>query len=185
MNKPEFDAIKNKHGLGRLKLHSSNRVIGNFISNNRQTHYEIPDFQREYVWTDIQASRFIESLLLELPIGTIVLTANSDDYYEETGCSHIVIDGSQRLRSLWRFVNNEFALQGCNILSELNGLKWNDFDKHMKFVFETIGISVTTFSSMDREILDHNLILNIFKNINTGGTQITNTQMDNAIEKLS
>src|SRR5206468_12424422 len=73
----------------------------------------IPSFQRGYVWSLPQASRFIESLLLGLPVPGIFLSK------EEQAQKLLVIDGQQRLRTLeyfydgiFRPTGRQFALQG-------------------------------------------------------------------------
>jgi hypothetical protein len=58
-------------------------------------------FQREYVWKKQQADRFIESLLLGLPVPGIFLVK------EDTG-RNLVLDGHQRLQTLLRFYSNEW-----------------------------------------------------------------------------
>ncbi len=68
--------------------------------NNRSIY--IPKFQRSYVWNIYRASRFIESLLLGLPVPAIFL-------YKETDSNRLlVIDGQQRLRTLQYFYNGSF-----------------------------------------------------------------------------
>ena len=62
---------------------------------------KIPGFQRNYVWDLERASRLIESLLMGLPIPQIFL-------YEEARNSFLVIDGQQRLMSIYYFVNGRF-----------------------------------------------------------------------------
>ena len=62
----------------------------------------IPEFQRGYVWSLNQASRFIESLLLGLPVPGIFVAKD-----EETK-KLLVIDGQQRLKSLQFFYNGMF-----------------------------------------------------------------------------
>ena len=57
---------------------------------------EIPDFQRDFVWTQAISSRFIESLLLGLPVPGIFLYRMENSKYQ-------VIDGQQRLRTLQRY----------------------------------------------------------------------------------
>ena len=57
----------------------------------------IPSFQRGYLWSLRQASRFIESLLMDLPVPGIFLSKESDSK------KMLVIDGQQRLRSLQMF----------------------------------------------------------------------------------
>ena len=60
--------------------------------------YIIPEFQRSYVWTPKKASRFIELLLLGLPVPSIFL------YRDEQINKQLVIDGQQRLRTMQSFV---------------------------------------------------------------------------------
>lgn len=62
---------------------------------------KIPGFQRQYVWDLKRASKLIESLIIGLPIPQIFL-------YEETQNSFLVIDGQQRLLSLYFFVKGRF-----------------------------------------------------------------------------
>jgi uncharacterized protein with ParB-like and HNH nuclease domain len=62
----------------------------------------IPPFQRAYVWKQTDASSFIESLLLGLPVPGIFLAT------EKESNKLIVIDGQQRLRSLQFFYNGFF-----------------------------------------------------------------------------
>lgn len=62
---------------------------------------KIPGFQRNYVWDIERASRLIESLLMGLPIPQIFL-------YEQARNSFLVIDGQQRLMSIYYFVNGQF-----------------------------------------------------------------------------
>ncbi len=59
-----------------------------------------PDWQRNYVWTPKRASLLIESLLIDIPIPLIYLAQNDRDEYE-------VIDGQQRLNSIFDFFNNK------------------------------------------------------------------------------
>src|SRR5258708_20925159 len=62
----------------------------------------IPDFQRGYVWTQLMASRFIESLLLGLPVPGVF-------FARETETNRLmVIDGQQRLKTLQFFYEGYF-----------------------------------------------------------------------------
>jgi len=57
-----------------------------------------PDFQRHYVWDIERASRFIESVILGLPLPRIFLAENAQGTVD-------VIDGHQRLETLFRFMS--------------------------------------------------------------------------------
>jgi hypothetical protein len=63
----------------------------------------VPDFQRNYVWSWPQASKFIESILLGLPIPSIFL------YREERSQNHLIVDGLQRLTTLHAFNRGRFT----------------------------------------------------------------------------
>ena len=62
----------------------------------------IPPFQRNYIWNYKQASRFIESFLLGLPVPAIFLSK------EDKTNKLLVIDGQQRLRTLEYFYGGIF-----------------------------------------------------------------------------
>ena len=62
---------------------------------------EIPNFQRNYVWDIRRASKLIESLLIGLPVPQVFL-------YEEAKNKFLVIDGQQRLLSLYFFARGKF-----------------------------------------------------------------------------
>ena len=62
---------------------------------------KIPGFQRHYVWDLARASKLIESLILGLPVPQLFL-------YEEGRNSFLVIDGQQRLMSIYYFIKERF-----------------------------------------------------------------------------
>ena len=72
------------------------------VNRLRRGDIYIPPFQRNFVWTQKEASRFIESLLLGLPVPGIFLAK------EKTSKKMIVIDGQQRLRTLQLFFDGHF-----------------------------------------------------------------------------
>lgn len=85
-----------------------------------------PDFQRRDAWTIKTKSRFIESLLLGLPIPQIILA-------EQQGKrgSYIVIDGKQRLLALQQFVlgnesGEKIKLTGLEVKTQFNRKTYDD-----------------------------------------------------------
>lgn len=60
----------------------------------------IPDYQREMRWSEDMQSKLIESVLLGLPIPYIFVADVTDESRLE------IIDGTQRIRTLARFLNN-------------------------------------------------------------------------------
>lgn len=76
-----------------------------------------PKFQRQYVWPDKLASKLVESVLLNVPIPPCYLSENEENELD-------VIDGQQRIYSLYRFVENQFVLRELEALSEFNGKRF-------------------------------------------------------------
>ncbi len=78
-----------------------------------------PSFQRRYVWPDKLASRLMESMLLNVPIPPCYLS--QDENFELD-----IIDGQQRIYSIYRFVSNQFKLSSLEVLKEHNGKRFHD-----------------------------------------------------------
>ena len=83
------------------------KTMVNFIESET---FDIPGFQRNYVWDIKRASRLIESAIIGLPIPQIFL-------YERDRNKFLVIDGQQRLMSIYYFVKGRFPKR--NRLDEL------------------------------------------------------------------
>lgn len=71
------------------------------------------NFQRRRVWDDTKSSRLIESLLLNVPIPVCYFAELDDGAFS-------VIDGQQRLTSIYRYLVNQFPLRGLRVRPELN-----------------------------------------------------------------
>jgi uncharacterized protein with ParB-like and HNH nuclease domain len=129
----------------------------------------IPDYQREFVWGEKQKSRFIESLLLNLPIPYIfVADIGSGD---NEGRLEIV-DGSQRIRTLHQFTNDNLTLEGLKKLESANGFKYSDFSvpRRLRFDRKTIRMIELT------EHCDEETRREIFDRLNTGGKKLTSME---------
>jgi uncharacterized protein with ParB-like and HNH nuclease domain len=130
----------------------------------------VPTFQRGYVWTVKQASRFIESLLLGLPVPGIFLSK------EQETQKLLVIDGQQRLKSLEYFYsgifepsNRKFSLQG--VQEKFVGKSYKDLSEEDKRRLDD-SILHATIIKQDEPSDDDSSIYYIFERINTGGTQL-------------
>jgi len=144
----------------------------------------IPDFQREYVWSQSEASRFIESLLLGLPVPGVFLAKEN-----ETG-KFIVIDGQQRLKSLQFFYDGYFnpsagssrrivfALQ--KVQPKYEGLTYEDLDEKDRINLDNSIIHATI---VKQDFPDDNdtSIYHIFERLNNGGQRLTAQEIRSAI----
>ncbi len=144
----------------------------------------IPEFQREYVWTQSEASRFIESLLLGLPVPGVFFAKES-----ESG-KFQVIDGQQRLRSLEFFYSGYFnpskdskkrtvfTLQ--KVQRKYEGLTYEDLgDKDRRTLDDSIIHA--TIVKQDSPEDDNTSTYHVFERLNNGGQRLTAQEIRSAI----
>jgi uncharacterized protein with ParB-like and HNH nuclease domain len=126
----------------------------------------IPDYQREMAWDEPRQSKFIESVLLGLPIPYIFVADIRDDENDEARLE--IIDGTQRIRTLTRFINNELTLSGLKKLTELNDFTFADFPlaRQRRFKRTTLRMIQLTENANEEVRRD------IFERINTGSVDL-------------
>lgn len=129
-----------------------------------------PDFQRNQIWDTVQKSQFIESIILNFPLPPIYLNETKDSTY-------IVIDGLQRSTALRQYYNNEFALEGIEALPKYNNLKFDKLPEPLKSKFEDKKLTVFVLKPSTQMVV----IYDLFKRINTGGTQLNRQEVRNCI----
>lgn len=79
-----------------------------------------PEWQRNYVWDRTRASKLIESFLLDIPVPVVYLAKTDDGKYE-------VIDGLQRLTTVFDFFENKYKLRRLDMRSDLVGKSFKDY----------------------------------------------------------
>jgi hypothetical protein len=125
----------------------------------------IPEYQRKLRWTDQAQSYFIESVILRIPVPPIF-------FYDVKGRLEIV-DGSQRVRTLARFVNDEFALGELEKLDILSGLKYSKLPTTIqKRLFNT---PIRSFV-LD-EGTDESTRIELFRRLNTTGKTLHDAEI--------
>jgi Protein of unknown function DUF262 len=115
------------------------------LENNTNQIY-IPDYQRNIFWTDEHQSSFIESIFLGLPIPYILVAERSDHMPEENSARLEIVDGTQRIRTLYKFLENELELSGLKQLEHLNNFKFSDLPlaRQRRFNRTTVRMVVLT-----------------------------------------
>jgi len=142
------------------------------ICNQIQTGELIlqPEFQREYVWDDSKASRFIESILLDIPTPTVYLAEDDDG-------RQLVIDGHQRLKSIHRFWSNEFPLKNLTILKSSNGKYFKDLDKKIqRDLLNGIIRAIIIKRESDKDVK-----FELFERLNTGSVHLNAQELRNCV----
>jgi hypothetical protein len=131
-----------------------------------------PDFQRKYKWDKEgweRASRFIESCLMRIPLPACYFAEKEDG-------SHLVIDGVQRLTTIEKFFNNEFALEGMTAFQELEGKKFSQLGAYCA------ELEATTIRCIVlRKENPANLVQEIFSRLNQGAVRLSDQEIRHAI----
>jgi len=132
----------------------------------------LPEIQRQYVWDNARASRLIESLLLNVPI-PVVYFAETDDL------KYLVIDGHQRIQSVVRFLDNQFALSGLRILGDLNRKRFHQLSGRDQRLIRTRVIRAIIISADS----DPMMSFEVFERLNTGSIALNAQEVRNSTHR--
>jgi len=142
----------------KIDFYTSEYTIEILAKKVAENEYTVPDYQREYTWESLRKSKFIESILIGLPIPFVFFWMNG-----ETGKLEIV-DGSQRLRTLEEYLGGRLILEGLERLDLLNGTSFNDLPLSRRRKILNISIRGIILS----ENTDMEARVDLFERINTG-----------------
>lgn len=143
-----------------------------------------PKFQRRDAWSNKAKSRFIESIILGLPIPQIILAEKKGQRGK-----YIVIDGKQRLLTIRRFfsqkVDDEFKplrLVGLEILTKLNGKTYKKLKEDANFIdeinqLENQSIRTTIIKNWPNE----SFLFTVFLRLNTGSIKLSPQELRQAL----
>lgn len=142
--------------------------VESIVNKLRRGDIFIPAFQRQYVWTHLEASRFVESLLLGLPVPGVFMSKE-----EGTG-KLLVIDGQQRLKTLQFFYDGifkgrSFMLKG--VQPEFEGRSYKDLQPEDIRRLDD-SIIHATIIKQDKPSGDQSSIYHIFERLNTSGKSL-------------
>ena len=158
--------------------------IGEAVSLYQNGEIEIhPEFQRVFRWDDSKKSKFIESILLGIPIPSFFVAQREDGVWD-------LVDGLQRFSTILSFMgelrdengNKEppLTLLAGDYLKSLQGIRWEDeekFTKSMKLSFRREKID---FKIIKKESTPDTKF-ELFKRINTGGSPLSDQEVRNCI----
>lgn len=135
-----------------------------------------PLYQRNFVATDLIASKLIESILLDVPIPVVYLAEEQDGSYS-------VIDGQQRLTSFLSFLEGKFPdtrpfkLSGIKVLPELNRKLFTELDNELQKKIR----STTIHSIIIKKESNPDIKFEIFERLNTGSTKLNEDEIRNTV----
>ncbi len=155
------------------------------VSTLRQEMSDIidldPDFQRRSVWSFAAKAKFIESLILGIPIPQILLAESKEEKNH-----YLVLDGKQRLLTIHEFFEGRyssgqpFKLRGLDDLDHLNGHDWesirNNFPREARAIE---GAQIRT--AIIRGWRDDNVLYEIFHRLNSGSVRLSPMELRMAL----
>lgn len=146
-------------------------VIGSLMEQIKGSDIVLrPSFQRGYVWSNATASRLIESVILNVPIPPCYLSQNDDFELD-------VIDGQQRLQSIYRFMDNQFALSSLAIATELNGLRFHKLPTKIQRQIKTHTIRCVMITNKSHA----DVKFDIFERLNSNTSTLNAQELRNCI----
>lgn len=141
-----------------------------------------PKFQRRDAWSNRDKSRFIESLILGLPIPQVILAEKSGSRGK-----YIVIDGKQRLLTIRRFYSDgkdfkPLRLSGLEILKDLNGKTYKNLNDDPEFndvlnQLENQSIRTVVIKNWQNE----SFLYTVFLRLNTGSKKLSPQELRQAL----
>lgn len=133
--------------------------------DNEATLY-VPSYQRQYVWKTDRASRFIESVLLGVPLTPFLVSEDENGRLE-------IIDGSQRIRTLIAFKDDNLRLRKLKKLSSINTAKFKDLPRKLQFVIKNRDFKVIVVSGKANLAVRQD----VFDRINTSSEPLKDSEI--------
>lgn len=136
-----------------------------------------PDFQRLYRWSNHQKTRFIESIIIGIPVPPIFVAEDEEGRWE-------VVDGLQRLSTVFSFFGilndqekNNWKMDDCDMIGSLEGFKKDDLPLKIQLNIKRAycRVEIIKWNS------DYDLRFELFNRLNTGGSPLTNQEIRNSL----
>jgi hypothetical protein len=161
-----------------IRIETQTTTVDLLLSRLREEMIDLaPDFQRRVgIWTDVQQSRLIESLLLRIPISSFHMAQDEEDNWA-------VVDGIQRLTAIARFMDPEtvdmppLRLCGLDYLRDFHGHGYQDLTGRLKIRLRETQLLVHIIQQGTPEAVK----FNVFARINTGGMPLKPQEIRHAL----
>lgn len=162
--------------------------IGELMSLYKDKELDIhPEFQRFFRWSNLQKSRFVESILLGIPIPSVFVAQRNDGVWD-------VVDGVQRLSTIFEFTGilkddagklfPPLSLVGTEYLPHLDGMTWEEdsdtnrtFPNPLRLEFKRAKLDLKIIKKESDETTKYDL----FERLNTLGSRLSDQELRNCL----
>lgn len=166
-------------GNYEIRSYGADYPVESIVERFKRGDIIVPAFQRGFVWSLKQSSRFIETLLMGLPVPSVFLAR------EGATSRLLVVDGQQRLRTLVAFYTGTlpgskkpFRLDG--VLPQYRGLTYKTLDIEARRRLDDSIIHAIIFEQMEPAD-DYSSYYLLFERLNTGGTALRPQEIRTAV----
>lgn len=140
----------------RIEFYLTEYSVELLATKMRDGEFVVPKYQREFTWEPERQSRFIESILMGLPIPFLF-------FWEMPSGKLEIVDGSQRLRTLEVFVLGGFRVTELEALPSVTGFSFSDLPESRQRKFKNRSIRGIVLN----EHADEQARFEMFDRINT------------------
>lgn len=173
--------LSSEDSFSKITSYSISYSVATLIDLIENQDLELePEFQRNFVWDKRMASLFIDSLLIGFPTPNLFFGRNSQR------ADFIVIDGLQRLKTIYFFINGMFSdgLSASTFkLIGLEGRSWDGCSYHElpQNLQRRLKNSLQNATVIDDIDFKPEIVHELFFRINTGGIPLTNQEVRNCV----
>ncbi len=146
--------------------------------NTDENEIYVPDYQRDLIWPDGHQSRFIESLLIGIPIPFLFVADVSDDDDPDKAGRVEIVDGVQRIRTLADFMTGSLSLSGLKRLAKLNGFTFYDLHPSRQRRFRRATLRLIELT----EAVSEEVRREMFDRINSGSVKLEAVEIRRGIQ---
>lgn len=159
-----------------VKTDSYNMSIGEIINLYEDGDLKLnPAFQRLFRWDDNKKTKFIESILIGIPIPEIFVAQKTDGKWD-------IVDGVQRISTLLQLAgklegHDPLVLTQTEHLPSLEGYNWETLPMEIKRIFRRGKMGINIILTEDSIQAQYEL----FQRLNTGGLHLTDQEIRNCL----
>jgi len=154
----------------RLVTDTFDFTVSTIVAALDEKSIMIPEFQRHYVWSLEQAARLIESLIIQCPIPPMYLNEEADERLT-------VVDGNQRLLSIYNYIKGNYELRGLRTYPDLNGYFFGGLDPRFQ---RHIVSRPLRFITIKKETHPQ-IKFDVFERINSGSVKLSPQELRHGI----
>ncbi|HEY1604709.1 MAG TPA: DUF262 domain-containing protein [Allosphingosinicella sp.] len=150
----------------RIDFYTTEYTVEFLAQKMRDGYFVIPEYQRRFTWESARKSKFIESLVMDLPIPFIF-------FWEMPSGKLEIVDGSQRLRTIEEYILGGLKLTQLEGIPSLSGTRFSDLPTTRQRKISNRSIRGIVLN----EHADEQARFDMFERINTGSKMANSAEV--------